>query len=613
MSARRILSALLIVLAACQRDGPMDLPPAGTLSLRSVEPAAVKPGELLRLRGGGFSADPALDVVLIDGVRARVRTASEFALEVEVPSCLPSRQASVLVGVGDSRSSLLPLEVLAGGPAATSLGVAGDRTVRVTDGSECLKLAGGARYLVLVQSAGSVGGARFGFSLRGLSSGAQASAELGVGPVTAFLGEDAELGWERVLRAREEEALSSLRSRESVPATTAVGARRSMVVPAVGDERTFQVPTIDGRFSPVRAVARLVTERAVFFQDLEAPAGGLRDEELGALARDFDDPVIGLVTGTFGAASDIDGNGRVIVLSTPAVNRLTPRGSSGFVGGFFFGVDLLSEAASGNAGEILYTLVPDPEGVHSDPRSAGLVRAALPSILAHELQHLVHFNQRMRVRAAARSEALWLSEALAQSAEVLVADSLAARGRTADATLYRNPTLTRARQYLAAPGEVSLLGSAGEGTIAERGAGWLFLRYLQAQHGGTELLRALTWSTRTGQENVEAATARAWMDVFSDWSVAVFTDGLMGFGGGRLHYPDLELRALLSSEQSPFPLVPRVWSGEMVLTGERIAGSTEYYVWDARGAAMVALQLAGVSGGTPAPEARLILRVVRIE
>jgi hypothetical protein len=578
-----------------------------------VEPAAVKPGDLLRLRGGGFSADPALDVVLIDGVRARVRTASEFALEVEVPSCLPARQASVIVGVGDARSSLLPLEVLAGGPAATSLGVAGDRTVRVTDGSECLKLAGGARYLVLVQSAGSIGGARYGFSLRGLSSGAGAHAARSVAPLGAPRGEDAALDWERALRAREEQALSSLRAGNGVSAAAAVRAAQSRVVPTVGEERTFQVPTIDGRFAPVRAVARLVTERAVFFLDVDAPAGGLPEGELGALARDFDDPVIGLVTGTFGASSDIDGNGRVIVLSTPAVNRLTPRGSSGFVGGFFFGVDLLPDAASGNAGEVLYTLVPDPEGVYGDPRPAGLIRAALPSILAHELQHLVHFNQRMRVRAASRSEALWLSEALAQSAELLVADSLAARGRSADAPLYKNPTLTRAREYLAAPGGVSLLGSAGEGTLAERGAGWLFLRYLQAQHGGTELLRALTWSTRTGQENVEAATSRAWMDVFSDWSVALFTDGLAGFGGGRLHYPDVELRALLASEQSPFPLAPRALSGEIALTGERITGSTEYYLWDARGAAVVALQLAGVSGGTPAPEARLILRVVRIE
>jgi hypothetical protein len=383
--------------------------------------------------------------------------------------------------------------------------------------------------------------------------------------------------------------------------------------PAVGEERTFQVPASDGRFVTVRAVARRVTGRAVFYQDVSAPAGGIPDADLDVLARDFDDPTIPAVTGTFGEASDVDANGRVLVLSTPVVNQLTPRGSTGFVAGFFFGVDLLPGTPNGNAGEILYTLVPDLEGEHGDVRSAQLVRAALPAVLAHELQHLVHFNQRMRVRSAQRNEALWLSEALAQSAEVLVGDTLAARGRTSDALLYRNPTLGRAREYLAAPGGVSLLGSAGEGTLAERGAGWLFLRYLQGQHGGSALLRALTWSTRTGQENVEAATARPWAELFSDWAVASFTDGLSGFGSGRLQYPDLELRPLLSSAQSPFPLTPLGLLDDVLVEGERLSGSTGYYLFDARGAAAVALQLAGARGAAPHPEARLILRVVRID
>jgi hypothetical protein len=385
------------------------------------------------------------------------------------------------------------------------------------------------------------------------------------------------------------------------------------VPPSLGDQRTFQVPDAGGRFVSIRAVAKVVAERVVVYQDLESPSGGLTDSEWEALARDLSDPVIPLVTGTFGAVSDLDANGRVIVLATPTVNRLTPRGSSSFVGGFFFGVDLLPSAPSSNAGEILYTMVADADGAHGDPRPAGLVRAVLPSILAHELQHLVHFHQRMLISGAARNEALWLSEALAQSAEVLVADSLASRGRPAEAAVYRNPLLARVREFLSAPGEVSVLGSTGVGTIAERGAGWLFVRYLAGHHGGTTLLRALTWSSRTGQENVEAATSRAWADLISDWSVATFTDGLAGFGSGRLHYPDVDLRPLLSSAQSPFPLTPHPLQGDALLGGVRLAGSAEYYLVDARSAGSVALQLTGSGGSSPSPEARLILRVVRIE
>jgi hypothetical protein len=219
----------------------------------------------------------------------------------------------------------------------------------------------------------------------------------------------------------------------------------------------------------------------------------------------------------------------------------------------------------------------------------------------------------MRLRAAPRAEALWLSEALAQSAETLVADTLVRRGRVSDAAAYLQPALGRAREFLAGPGAVSVLGSAGDGTISERGAGWLLLRYLQGQHGGTELLRALTGTTRTGVENVEAVTSRSWADLLSDWSVANFTDGLPGFSSGRLQYPDVQLRQLLSSAQSPYPLAPRALRGDVALEGVRLSGSAEYYLLEAFGSGAVALQLTGALGTAPATEARFILRVVRID
>ncbi|NIR38511.1 MAG: hypothetical protein GWO00_01660, partial [Gemmatimonadetes bacterium] len=102
----------------------------------------------------------------------------------------------------------------------------------------------------------------------------------------------------------------------------------------------------------------------------------------------------------------------VIILFSPAVNALTPRGSSGFVGGFFFGVDLLPDTEGSNAGEIFYTLVPDPDGIYSDPRPKDDILELVPAILAHEFQHMVHFNQRVLLLGAEANEAVWLSEGL---------------------------------------------------------------------------------------------------------------------------------------------------------------------------------------------------------
>jgi hypothetical protein len=612
MIGRRLLAGAMLALAACRTDGPTDVTQP---FLESVEPAQASPGSLVKLLGRGFAQDAADDLVLIDGVRARVRSASQSALEVEVPQCMPPRRAAVTVTVLGVTTREQSIEVREGGPPALSFGVGEDRTIHVLDGSECLKLAGGATYLLVAQSVGTVAGASYEFSLKAMSAlASDASAELVVprasSPVRAG---NTGVSWEAELRRWEQRALEQKASR---PARSRVGSVASVVnavPPSVGDERRFQVADASGRFQEVRALVKRVSERAAFYQDVDAPGGGLSDADIASLARDFDDPVFPVVTGAFGGGSDLDQNDRIVVLLTPAVNRLTPAEASGFVGGFFFGVDLVPGATGGNSGEILYALVPDPEGRFGAPRTLEQVRSALPSILAHELQHLVHFNQRMRVRQAPRNEAVWLSEALAQSAELLVGDTLVERGRMTDAQTYFEPTFRRARDYLTDPPRVSLLVSFGAGTLGERGAGWLFLRYLQGHHGGMDMLRSLAWSTRTGIENIEAVTGRSWPDLYSDWSVATFTDGLSGFATGRLQYPDVQLRRLLVTSDRRYPLTPTPLPGEAALVGARLSGSSEYYLLDATKGGSVSVRLASASGGTPAAEARFILRVVRIQ
>jgi hypothetical protein len=158
---------------------------------------------------------------------------------------------------------------------------------------------------------------------------------------------------------------------------------------------------------------------------------------------------------------------------------------------------------------------------------------------------------------------------------------------------------------------VSLLVSTGGGSLEERGAGWLFLRYLQGHHpgGAAELLRALTRTTRTGLENVEAAAGRSWSDSFSDWSVASYADGLTPVVGG-LHYPDFDIREALGRE-GVYPLAPRSLEDDFDQRGARLSASSEYFLLNAGTA--VALRLADSSGGPPPEEARLILRVVRVQ
>ena len=234
----------------------------------------------------------------------------------------------------------------------------------------------------------------------------------------------------------------------------------------------------------------------------------------------------------------MDGNEKVIILFTPSVNRLTPPGSDDFVAGFFFGLDLSTEAEDSNAAEIFYVMVPDPTGRYGNVQSLNLVRATVPAILAHELQHMIHHNERIIRRGGQRADALWLSEGLAQMSEDLVGEELRRRG-SLDAEDFQTGNWRRANRFLSDPTDVSLIVVIGQGTLEERGAGWLFVRYLRDQAGSDAVLASLTQTTRTGIDNVEAVTGRDWEDLFSDWSAAIsrWRDSSLGTASSRCGRP----------------------------------------------------------------------------
>ena len=577
--------------------------------LDAVEPATAAPGELVTLTGRNFSPVAEQSVVLFSGVRGMVVDASETSLTVEVPPCLPARAVAVSVQLGIVASETRPLGVGAGGQVlAPAVGDVVD--VSADEVYACLPLAGdGARYLVLPFTVSTVGAASHPYRLTGLSSaesGPTAQAHPVVRPRSPAATPDPQGRLDHRLRELEAELGES--AALQAPAAAHLAAPPARAVPTVGTRRTFNVFRGDGDFAQVSAVARHVGGQVALFVDEGAPAGGFSPADLQLFADRFDEVIHPVVTGAYGSTSDLDANQRVIVLFSPVVNELTPRGSSGFVGGFFYGIDLLRERQGSNAGEIFYALVPDPAGVHSDPRPTDQVLQVTPAILAHEFQHMVHFNERFLVRGAGSAEAVWLSEGLAQFAEELVARRYLSLGDAASADLFRSGTRTRARRYLARPDTVSLIISAGQGSLAERGASYLFVAYLEDQLG-PDLPGALTRSTRTGVDNVEAGSGWAWASLLADWWSAVWLDG-PGSESGPLVYPDVDVRAFVGN---PFPLEPvALGAGDFHRAGSLWSSSAAYYIVVPPAGGVTALRLGGEAGGPSAPQAGLRLRIVRI-
>jgi hypothetical protein len=482
-------------------------------------------------------------------------------------------------------------------------------------GLACHALAGGsgAEYLALAYSASPVGAARHPFELTLLSSvpplPGSAAATASASPASREPrgpGAAPQETWDQRLRTLEDQMI---RARHAGRAPVVGPARVGPApVPAVGERRTFNVLSSSGGFSTVTGEAMLVGARAAIFVDDETPPGGLSGSDLAALAARFDQVIHPEITGAFGAASDIDANERIIILLTPAVNRLTPRNSSGFVGGFFYGVDLLTESTGSNRGEIFYALVPDPDALFSDAHDKVEVLGAVPAVLAHEFQHMVHFNERVLVRGAGNQEALWLSEALAQMSEELVARAYESQGDGTSASLFRTGAVQRARRYLVGPDTVSLVVTAGQGSLAERGAGFLHLLYLEDQLG-LAVLSDLTQTTRTGVSNVEAETGEAWGDLIADWWSATYLDG-PGTESGPLTYPTVDLRAYLGGT---FPLDPQpVGPEDLTDQGFLWSSSVQYYQVSPPPGGTLTVRLGGAAGGPSSGQSALRLRLLRV-
>jgi len=576
-------------------------------------PAQIRAGEVIELEGSDFNPVPDNNVVLFDGVRGPVTAATRDRLSVRVPGCLLSRQTRVEVRIGSASSGPLNT-MLEGSSERLHLEPGQEFVLDGSDGSGCVTLPAtddAADYLLVVQSAGRIAGARYPVGLRGRTARNETAIASGrskapvPGEVPQRRGHP-RAWWDTHLRTLERELLEDRSMTGTV--STEPSARADATDLAPGDRRTFKVIGSRSDFAEVQATARVVGEHAALYVDDRA-SGIVSDTWLGRMSALFDDPIHSVVTSIFGEPSDIDGNGRVIILFTPEVNILTDRGDDGFVAGFFFGLDLLAGHENSNASEIFYMLTPDPNGTYSDRRLASTLLRQLPPILAHEFQHMVHFNQRVLLRGGQGTDALWLSEGLATMAEDRFA---ASAGGPQD---FLGTNLDRAARFVDDPAAISLTVTAGSGTLAERGAGWLFTRYLWEHHGGDDALGSLTRTTVTGIDNVEGVTGEDWETLIGDWAVAVQSEFRASWRvhlPERLHYPDLDLETRLAERGKEPPPIEVLSPRDFERTFSLWAGGTAYRLVSMDGTIALALNVGAREGGPLSPESRLQMRIVRV-
>jgi hypothetical protein len=252
----------------------------------------------------------------------------------------------------------------------------------------------------------------------------------------------------------------------------------------VGDQERFNIIDISQPSTrTITATLRLVTERAYFFvQD----GIDVDDSTLQTIGSDFERLVYPRVTAAFGTewSPGVDADTRISIVHAPL------SGAGGYV------------SSSDEHPRVIVPRSNEREAIYLDSSFLDSPGVPYNAVLAHELQHLVHWY-------ADGGEESWVNEGLSQVAAELVGGATGSTG-----------------SFLASPDTQLNDWPAGGGDI-HYGESQLFFRYLLDRFGGRENAAALLATPGDGIAGVDAYLTEfdtSFQQVFGDWIVANYLD-----------------------------------------------------------------------------------------
>lgn len=639
------------------------------LAVDSVRPTPLQAGGTATVFGAGFSTTPGDNSVLVDGTAASVTSATDSRLEIDVPTftdkCLPRREVDVEVALAPDTASPVTTELV---PSVSPLSLAaGEDTVLAgPDAVDCVLLpgssAGGAEYEVMATTVPDVSGAVQTVELHVNGNGSVGSDEQR--PVARIDGRRVRGGgigvpdwrheqyeWDRRLRRMERAWIDDIRRRaRRAPSMSRTVGSISPAVASPGDSASFAVSCVG---DSVRAVAKTVSDAAVIYEDtlMASEGAGLTDAQYDSIAARFDTLTFAVDTTYFGPPADIDGNGRVIMLFTPAVNRLDGDYSDGFIVGFFCGLDL----STSNEAEMFYLVSPDPSGDFTPAEDGSLSKSFIRSIIEgtviHEFQHLINAQigggSDPTTTSGGGAQETWLNEGLSHLAEEMGGHAAAGLGPgqqlgaadlTADPDVlnqFYSANFRNLSEYLSAPhtgtGPVS-----PDANFRTRGAAWSFVRYLLdrfAQPGSEEdLARALIQSPVSDapgavEDAIQTVTGRSvdFEDLVAEWGSMFAVEDRSDLGGTprpALEFESYRLRDVYSDPNfgsgGSYPLAPSSSLTEVSLAAKTMvsaslsASSGRYLrLLSSTESVGTGLQMTSSEGGDLSPNAEPRLVVIR--
>jgi hypothetical protein len=394
-------------------------------------------------------------------------------------------------------------------------------------------------------------------------------------------------------------------------------------VPAVGDVINVKIPdasttNLCANFISTQAVVASVSRRAILMVDtLDGPPSLLFTQaQMDAITQEFDTLTFPTDSSYFNNPTDVDGNGRIIMLFSGQINKLTPPGTSGgFVGGFFFAGDFFptvgtSQAqgcAESNGAEIFYLLSPDPTGKFGNVRSTSSVFQGTRGTIAHEFQHMINAGNRFQNPLVSHFESTWLDEALAHFAEDAVGRvqrkfgdlqaltfsdvlpcSPCSQSNDFNAFFFQN--LARLTDWMDKPDQFSPTSAMADTSLATRGAAWAIVRYAADNYSNAlprTFTRALVAGPDTGVKNFVAATKSPIDTVVKGWLVSMYADhlGITGLDA-KYQYRSYNFRSVmppvarsvLNQSVAAYPLrIQSIGSGSDNISAKNLSGTGSFF------------------------------------
>lgn len=508
---------------------------------------------------------------------------------------------ATITATADSKVAQATITVTGSCGLPIALAVGELHTLTTTERSSlCLFGGTGGSEYVLIPFKGDTVSATVSLSFSATGTVAATTSPLLAGSATAALltpsgGRERDLtrqrAFEAARRAQERRVLTPLmrsRTRGGVPWSNITGLPAT---PAVGTTVSMNVNVTDACINPSLRKARVaaVSTNAIILADTASPANGFTDADFASFATTFDTLIYPLDTAAFGAPTDIDQNGRIVIFFTPAVNALSKNGDLGYITGFFFGRDIfplvaqpgigIGACAGSNYGEMFYMPVVDAAQVYNRFfTSKDSVRTGAIATLAHEMQHLINDSRRLWVTNANDFEETWLDEGLSHLAEELLYYRVSGLSPKSDLSLtavtasqalvdainqYQVGNLGNYYDYLSAPEVHSPY--APNDSLETRGATWALLRYAidQSPNASATYTRALINANLTGLLNFNAAFGAAipggLLAAARQMALANFTDDSGLSVDPKYAFPSWNFRSVLPalSQNRTFPLRTR--------------------------------------------------------